>query len=118
MPGRFARRWAAVFVAVCCAPGERVLAAPPTTVERGQVKQAESALSKAGNLFRAKKYRESGDAANEALELLKSLPADDSSAWESLLGPARKQLSRAKELLAPQGVVIPEWPDTMGAKNG
>ncbi len=117
MPSRFAPWSVAVLLAVCCAFGDRTFAAPPTTVERGQVKQAQSALSKAGNFYRAKKYDESGAAAKEALEILQSLPADDSAPWKALLGPARKQLTRAKELLAGQGVEIPAWPEPMDAKR-
>ncbi len=117
MPGRIARCSTLVLLATCCALGDGTYAAPPTSAERGQVKQAEAALSKAGNLYRAKKYRESGAAAKEALEILQSLPADNSAPWETLLAPPRKQLSRAKELLAGQGVEIPEWSAALDATD-
>jgi mono/diheme cytochrome c family protein len=93
-------------------------AAPPTSAERGQVKQAESALAKAGNFYRAKKYREAGQAAREAIETLSSLPADDTAAWQSLLAPSVKQLAKARELLADQGVTVPAWPADGKAASG
>jgi cytochrome c553 len=103
-------RWAFCLAAMCCALGDRqTLAAPPTVAERAKVKQAADAVAKAGNLYRAKKYRESAQSAREALELLSDLPADDSKSWQELLDPLGKQLTKARELLATQSVEIPEW---------
>ncbi len=108
MLGRSQRGGAAFIAAVCCVLVAPAHAAAPSVADRGQVKQAESALTRAGNFYRAKKYRESGDAAREAIGLVEALPADDSRAWQSLLEPLRKQLTRAKQLLATHGVEIPE----------
>lgn len=86
-----------------------VLAAPPSTKDRAEIRRAEAAMAKAGNFYRAGKYRESGDAAREAIEILAALPADDSSAWNTALATSLKQLGRARELLAAQKVSVPDW---------
>ncbi len=78
-------------------------AAAPTAAQRTEIKQAEAALRKAGNFFRAKKYRESGEAAQEAVASLEKLPPEKT---EELAAPLLKQLERAKELLAAQGIVV------------
>jgi mono/diheme cytochrome c family protein len=110
MPRKAYLRWAICLSMICCASDvSQALAAPPTAAERAKVKQASDVLSKAGNLYRAKKYQECAQNARTVLELLSDLPADDSKPWQELLDPLGKQLTKARELLATQNIEIPAW---------
>ncbi len=93
-------------------------AAPPTAAQRASVRAAEAALRKAGNFFRAKRYRESGEAAEEALEKLAELPLDDSPELASLVAPLEKQLDKARELLGAQGVTLSRAKQSGGKSDG
>ena len=87
----------------------QVWAAPPSVKDRAEIRRAEATIAKAGNFYRAGKYRESGEAAREAIGILAALPTEDSPAWKSSLATSLKQLGRARELLASQKVTIPDW---------
>ncbi len=103
-------RWLIGFAAACLVGWAQVaIAAPPTAKDRAEIRRAEASIAKAGNFYRAGKYRESGAAAREAISILAALPADESSAWQSVLGTSVKQLGRARELLAAQQITVPEW---------
>lgn len=84
-------------------------AAPPSAKDKAEIRRAEAAIVKAGNFFRAAKYRESGEAARQAIEILAALPSEDSPAWKTALATPLKQLSRARELLAAEKVIVPDW---------
>jgi len=103
--------WLRSLLVVCLVSGMPLVvqAAPPTAKDRAEIRRAEAAIAKAGNFYRASKFRESGEAAREAIEILAALPAEESPAWNSALATSLKQLGRARELLAAQKVTVPDW---------
>ncbi len=121
MMSRFTR--VLICICVCTAvlwsplgPGT-AMAAQPTADQRAQVRAAEADMRKAGNFFRAKRYAESGQAAQQAIEKLRELPLGDSPELAELAAPVTKQLEKARELLGTQGVAIPDLKMT-GDKPG
>jgi len=95
----------AVLAVVLAWQSPGAIAAAPTAAERAQVRAAEAAIRKAGNFYRAKRYREAGEAANEAVEALAGLP-EGSKELAALTAPLEKQIGKARELLAGQGVAV------------
>ena len=68
-------------------------------------------------LLPRKRYAESGQAAQQAIEKLRELPLGDSPELAELAAPVTKQLEKARELLGTQGVAIPDLKMT-GDKPG
>jgi mono/diheme cytochrome c family protein len=103
--------WLRRVLVVCLVLGlpPAVLAVPPTVKDRAEIRRAEATIAKAGNFYRAQKYRESGESAREAIAILGGLNTEDSPAWNAALATSLKQLARARELLAAQTVTVPNW---------
>ncbi len=112
--------WLRSLLAACLLFGipSLVGAAPPTAKDRAEIRRAEAAIAKAGNFYRGAKYRESGEAARAALDILAALPVDDSPTWKTALATPLKQLGRARELLAAQEVTVPDWKPGESAPTG
>lgn len=83
-----------------------LFAAELSVAQRTQVRVVESAIKRAGNLYRSKKFAESGKVLEEAQEKLVPLIDAKSDELEKLTAPLVKQLARARQLLADEGVLV------------
>jgi mono/diheme cytochrome c family protein len=85
---------------------ELAVAAPPTTRQRTQVRSADNKVRKAGDLYRAKKFRLAGKLVEEVQQALEALAANNSDELAALTDPVEKRVVRARELLEQQGIEI------------
>jgi len=111
----------ACFVLLCClnlATATRATAAP-TAEQRKQVSRIDSLISKAGNLFRDKKFQESSEAIKEAQELMENLAGSSGKDVLPLLDDSFRKLQKAHGLLELEGITLPELKkpaDMIGSK--
>lgn len=108
-PGRSAAILGLLSVLLCLGLGSATLtAAGPTTLEKAQLKSAESWLGEAGTLFSAGKYEEAGKLVERVGRVLDRLGDSKSDGLAALVEPLRKRADRASELLEAKGVKLPE----------
>ncbi len=97
---------AVVLVILIVAGAPHALAAPPTTLQRAQIRSAETWLQKAAELYKAGKYAEAGKLVERCLRVLDLLSDGESSELVAATADLRKRTDRARELLAQQGFEI------------
>jgi len=95
-----------------------LFAAEPTVEQRAAVRVAETAIKRAGNLYRSKKFDEAAAALAEAQQKLDQLPVESSDELRKLTAPLEKQLARARELLAAEGIALAKGKDRPGGAKG
>jgi mono/diheme cytochrome c family protein len=100
--------WAAIALAAQLLATElsQLMAAEPTVAQQTQVRVVEAAIKRAGNLYRSKKFAESGKAVKEAQEKLDRLAEEKSEELDKLTAPLARQLARARQLLADEGILV------------
>jgi mono/diheme cytochrome c family protein len=81
--------------------------ATPTAEQRSSVRAAETALKRAGTLYRAKKFGEAAEAIKDAEAALSELPTEPPRELAAMVAPVNKQLARARELLKAEGIDLP-----------
>ncbi|MBI3839781.1 MAG: hypothetical protein HY288_17805 [Planctomycetia bacterium] len=82
-------------------------AAPPTAQQRASARSAAAALTKAGNLYRSKKFAAAGEALKDAQDGLAQIEGEPTGELAALTAPLEKQLAKTRDLLAAEGIIIP-----------
>ncbi len=83
-------------------------AAPPTAQQRANARAAAAALTKAGNFYRSKKFAEAGESLKDAQDSLAQIEGESSPELATLAAPLEKQLAKTRDLLAAEGIKIPQ----------
>jgi mono/diheme cytochrome c family protein len=96
-----------VALIVVLAVGLLPVQAAPTQAQKDEIAAISTLLTKAGNLYNNKKFRESGEAVKESQERMEKLAATGDEQILSLLGPIHKKLTNAHALLELEGVELP-----------
>ena len=81
--------------------------AAPTAEQRQEILAISTLMTKAGNLFKAGKYKESGEAVKDAQARIEKLTAGADKATVEQLSPVHQRLSKAHALLELEGVTLP-----------
>jgi hypothetical protein len=85
--------------------------AAPTLEQRAALRTAEAGIKKAGNLYKAKKFAEAGEAVKQVQQAVTELSAaKNAKEFEPSLAPLRKQLVKAHALLTKEGIELPPLP--------
>jgi len=82
--------------------------AAPTPAQREEILAISALISKAGNLFKAEKFKEAGEVVTEAQERLEKLAEDADAQMIGQLTAPYKKLTNAHALLELEGVKLPE----------
>lgn len=100
--------WGALLAAICLASfGRPASAAPPTPEQRTLARTADTALKKAGNLYRSKKFAAAGEAFKDAQQSVDQLAGPESRELAALTAPLQKQLAKMRDLLQAEGLKLP-----------
>lgn len=83
------------------------LAAAPTAEQRAEFLAVGTAMTKAGNLFRVGKFKESGEAIKDAQALIEKLASSGDATIIAALNPAYERLTKAHALLELEGIKLP-----------
>jgi hypothetical protein len=87
------------------------LAAAPSAEQRAEIRAAEAAVRKAGNLYKSKKFAQAGEAIDQAQKIVAGLlAAPNAKELRTPLALVRKQLARAHGLLELEGVKLAPLP--------
>lgn len=84
------------------------LVAAPTAQQREELVAAANAVKKAGELYTAGKYKESGEAIKDAQARIEKLAETDDKALLAQLKTLHNRLTRAHALLELEGISLPE----------
>jgi mono/diheme cytochrome c family protein len=82
--------------------------AAPTAEQRAEILALGTQMTKAGNLFKAEKFKEAGDVVKEAQGRLEKLTEGADAATIDQLKPLHAKLVKAHALLELEGVALPE----------
>lgn len=82
--------------------------AAPTAEQRAEIAAVSTLMTKAGNLFNSKKFKEAGEAVKEVQSRLEKLAATGDAQIVSQLEPIHKRLTNAHAYLELEGVELPE----------
>lgn len=98
------------FVAVCLVVSGWLASAQaaPTQAQKDEIAALSTLLTKAGNLYTNKKFKESGEAVKETQERMEKLAATGDEQILAQLGIVHKKLTSAHALLELEGVELPE----------
>jgi hypothetical protein len=99
---------AAVLCLVLTAGAARLVSAAPTAAQRQEMAAIGTLLTKAGNLFKDSKFKESGEAIKEAQTRLEKLAAEGDEQVAAQLTTPYNRLLRAHSLLELEGIKLPE----------
>jgi mono/diheme cytochrome c family protein len=105
-PGRFAV--SAALCLVLTAAGASVSSAAPTAQQRQEIAAISTLLTKAGNLYKDGKFKESGEAVKEAQTRLEKLASQGDEQVIAQLATPYNRLLRAHSLLELEAVKLPE----------
>lgn len=87
--------------------GGTVEGAPPTAAQRSEARDLSVAVTKAGNLFKDGKFKESADVLKDVQGRLEKLVAEGGADITPLVEPLFGKLERAHALLELEGVTLP-----------
>jgi mono/diheme cytochrome c family protein len=96
--------------------GQVVIAVPPAD-ERATIKAAETAIKKAATHYRAKKFAAAAVSLGEAQDELERVGDGSSRELAAMIKPLRLQWSKARDLLAAEGIKVAP-PKAVGASAG
>src|SRR3954452_20991234 len=82
--------------------------AAPTAEQRAEILALGTLLTKAGNLYKEKKFKEAGEAIKEAQTRLAKVAEGADQQTIGQLAPLHKRLANAHSLLELEGVSLPE----------
>src|SRR4051794_35669387 len=102
-------RWVIVIAAMIAATLPlRIVAAAPTAEQRAEILALGTLLTKAGNLYKEKKFKEAGETIKEAQTRLAKIAEGADQQTIGQLTPLHKRLANAHSLLELEGVSLPE----------
>src|SRR5262245_7204245 len=104
-------RWAAQVVAVmavACVISSALVQAAAAAEQRAEILALGTQMTKAGNLFKAGKFKESADVVKEAQGRLEKLTEGADAATIDQLKPLHAKLVNAHAKLELEGVTLPE----------
>ncbi|HND50924.1 MAG TPA: hypothetical protein PLV92_00950 [Pirellulaceae bacterium] len=97
----------ALFVALLIGATELAQAAPPTADQREEARTLSVALTRAGNLFKEGKFKESADAVKDVQSKVEKLATTGGRDVMPLIEPLVGKLERAHALLELEGIELP-----------
>jgi mono/diheme cytochrome c family protein len=105
MMGRFVKSFGSLVLTLVVLSSAS--AAPPTAQQRASARAVATALTKAGNLYRSKKFSEAAAALKEAQDSLAQIEDEPGGELAALIAPLEKQLAKTRDLLVAEGIEIP-----------
>ena len=96
--------WCLVIAIILLSPA---WAAAPSAQQRAGARAVAAALTKAGNLYRSKKFSEAAAALQEAQDKLGQIEGEPEGELAALVAPLEKQIAKTRDLLVAEGIEVP-----------